>query len=396
MSPTIAFLIDDSAFAKGLNATTPLLGIPWLARSIRAAEMRGYRCVLLFSSGSPEQQETLLSALREHLPPRLRLPTANNVGTLWEESERVLIVPWNLLLDKRLLSDPDLLKAACAHKGGPASSRPFAITLRTRHDLRIAERRLLDDLRPSMAIDGIMGATFFRRISLQITRLLARYPITPNMVSIVVLLLGLASGIVASLGGVVSLAWGGALFLTAAVLDCCDGELARLKFLGSRFGAWLDTIVDDASTLVFLLGVGLNVAKAGGLVAFIAAMIGAGAYFVGLLFAYRKLARAGDSGNHTDLVWSPTQHPVVSTIFKKVSYLLKRDFFSVVFCLLALTNQGNALIWIASGGAVVFLLWTLADALLVFARHLRVRSARPHPQAPRQVLLPVRRTTTVS
>ena len=38
------------------------------------------------------------------------------------------------------------------------------------------------------------------------------------------------------------------------VVDCIDGELARLRYQGSTFGAWLDTIGDGIGIAAFIAG----------------------------------------------------------------------------------------------------------------------------------------------
>jgi len=49
---------------------------------------------------------------------------------------------------------------------------------------------------------------------------------------------------------------GTAIILAASYLDCCDGEIARVKLTSSRFGAWLDTIIDELSTVGYMAALG--------------------------------------------------------------------------------------------------------------------------------------------
>jgi phosphatidylglycerophosphate synthase len=119
-------------------------------------------------------------------------------------------------------------------------------------DVRDAETLLLRALlKPA---DGIVARNINRRISTTLSRYLARRAITPNMVSAVVLLLGLCAGPFAALGTYLGLALGGLCYYVSSVLDGCDGELARLKYLSSPLGVWVDTIVDDLVGLSFLGG----------------------------------------------------------------------------------------------------------------------------------------------
>jgi len=46
------------------------------------------------------------------------------------------------------------------------------------------------------------------------------------------------------------------LCLAASYVDCCDGEVARLKLLSSKLGAWLDTIIDELSSLAYMVALG--------------------------------------------------------------------------------------------------------------------------------------------
>ncbi len=57
---------------------------------------------------------------------------------------------------------------------------------------------------------------------------------------------------------------GGLLLQFSAVVDCIDGEVARVKFLESPFGAWLDITLDTVVHIAIFLGVGIAVWKQGG------------------------------------------------------------------------------------------------------------------------------------
>ena len=79
-----------------------------------------------------------------------------------------------------------------------------------------------------------------RLISLALTRRLVWTRVTPNAMTLVSLAIGLAAApfFLSSTPG-----WqvaGALLFLLHSILDGCDGEIARLKFLESRGGAALD------------------------------------------------------------------------------------------------------------------------------------------------------------
>jgi phosphatidylglycerophosphate synthase len=123
--------------------------------------------------------------------------------------------------------------------------------LATPRDVRGAERWLLRSLVKSS--EGFMSRHFERRVSLALTRRLCRTRITPNAMTLVSIGIGLAGApfFLSSVPAYQVL--GALLFLVHSILDGCDGELARLKFLESRFGAALDICGDNlVHTAVFL------------------------------------------------------------------------------------------------------------------------------------------------
>ena len=101
--------------------------------------------------------------------------------------------------------------------------------------------------------DGVF-ARMNRRISVPISRQLIKFPITPNMVSIFTLGVGIASGALFAVGSYWNVLAGAVLSVWAGILDGCDGEVARLKLLESDFGCWLETVCDYLYYLLSSLG----------------------------------------------------------------------------------------------------------------------------------------------
>jgi phosphatidylglycerophosphate synthase len=88
--------------------------------------------------------------------------------------------------------------------------------------------------------EGFMSRHVERRVSLALTRRLVTTRITPNAMTLVSLAVGLCGApFFLAMDPLLQVA-GGLLFLTHSILDGCDGELARLKFLESPTGARLD------------------------------------------------------------------------------------------------------------------------------------------------------------
>ena len=100
----------------------------------------------------------------------------------------------------------------------------------------------------------------FRAFSLRLSALFCALRITPNQITWVNVAVGLAACVFAARGTNGDFAIAGALMACQAVLDSCDGEVARLRHLSSRFGMWLDNTSDDLidNLFVAMLGVGIG------------------------------------------------------------------------------------------------------------------------------------------
>ena len=88
---------------------------------------------------------------------------------------------------------------------------------------RAAEWKLIRGM--NKAFEGPVDALINWRFSMRITRVLARrsLAVTPNQVTIVAILLGLAAAVVASRGGYAMIALAGVMFELNSILDSVDG-----------------------------------------------------------------------------------------------------------------------------------------------------------------------------
>ncbi len=115
-----------------------------------------------------------------------------------------------------------------------------------------AEKKLMSDL--SKVSDGPISRHLNRRVSIKITKYLVRTNITPNLVSIVSFLLSVLGAFFFTFGGYMNLIIGGSLVQLSSIIDGCDGEIARLKFLASEFGGWFDAVLDRYADAFILFG----------------------------------------------------------------------------------------------------------------------------------------------
>jgi CDP-L-myo-inositol myo-inositolphosphotransferase len=117
-------------------------------------------------------------------------------------------------------------------------------------DLEKAEKIIKKMLTKSE--DGLVSRYINRRFSLAITRILSRFNITPNQVSVMSFILAVFSGITFGYGNLIV---GGVLAQISSILDGCDGELARLKNMKSRYGAVFDTVLDRYADFIIIAGI---------------------------------------------------------------------------------------------------------------------------------------------
>jgi phosphatidylglycerophosphate synthase len=104
--------------------------------------------------------------------------------------------------------------------------------------------------------DNAIARLLFRPISLPLTRLLAATPITANQLTTVTMLLVSLGLWIAASAEQSRVLLGSLVILVSSYVDCCDGEIARLKLQSSRIGAWYDTIVDEVSSFGYMLVIG--------------------------------------------------------------------------------------------------------------------------------------------
>lgn len=122
------------------------------------------------------------------------------------------------------------------------------------------ERRFLRSSGKSQ--DGFVSRYLNRPISSTITRLLLRFPATPDTWTWLIFPIPVLASLVLSQGTHGSFVWGLVLFQIFSILDGCDGEIARAKFMESERGRKLDDLFDVLSNVLLVLGLGFGLRAA--------------------------------------------------------------------------------------------------------------------------------------
>lgn len=108
------------------------------------------------------------------------------------------------------------------------------------------------------ALDAPVARYFYRPLARPLTYLFLRSPLSPNVISLISIALSLGGCAIASGPSPTWHAIGLAILVAGGIVDCNDGEVARLRLEMSPAGAWLDAIGDDLSRLALICGLGLH------------------------------------------------------------------------------------------------------------------------------------------
>jgi len=107
----------------------------------------------------------------------------------------------------------------------------------------------------SIETENYVDRIFYRPIGFRIAKMLRNTPVTPNMVTIISIFFGVAAGPLFYYNNIVYVICGIVCLVIANILDCVDGQLARLTGIKSKIGRILDGLAGDLwflSIYVFL------------------------------------------------------------------------------------------------------------------------------------------------
>jgi CDP-L-myo-inositol myo-inositolphosphotransferase len=112
--------------------------------------------------------------------------------------------------------------------------------------------------------DGFVSRYLNRPISRLVTRLLLRFPTTPNAWTLLILPIPIIASLILLYGTYWSFLWGLIFFQVFSVLDGCDGEIARAKFLESESGRRLDYLCDVFGNILLAVALGFGLSRQSG------------------------------------------------------------------------------------------------------------------------------------
>jgi len=238
-------------------------------------------------------------------------------------------------------------------------------------DSRAAELAILSETGKSS--DGWVSRRLNRPVSRRISAWLLRFGwIRPSHLTALGVAAAAAMFACLALGGRAGLMVGCVLLHVASVLDGLDGEVARATFRSSAIGALIDTVVDMATNLLFVLGLSIGLFQMHGAAAAGAGMVGLVLWTIGILML-AVLIRLGPRGGSFDVLKiayaRAVTGPVGAALVTLARNVLGRDFFALAFAVMGLVGLYWAIPWIVAAAAGLWLVLIVAAApMLLSAR----------------------------
>lgn len=118
--------------------------------------------------------------------------------------------------------------------------------------LKNAKSMLIQQLRKNT--DGPISRILNRPISIKISKLLLKTKITPNQISLVGFITAFLGALFFYVGEYIFLVMGGILVQLSSIIDGCDGEVARLKLIQTKYGGWFDAVLDRYADAIIIFG----------------------------------------------------------------------------------------------------------------------------------------------
>ena len=220
-----------------------------------------------------------------------------------------------------------------------------------------AEKRLVKTL--VKKTDGWVSKNINRVFSTRTSMFLSKFNTSPNTVTTFVFFFTLYGAYLVASGEYMKIAIGALIFQIASILDGCDGELARLMYKGSKFGAWFDTITDNIRYIAFFAALGIaGYVNTGSDIYYYAAMI----VTVMGLYTSATMARFvwNQGGPLTNLEVTKKvdeansqSNSLFSKFVNKFRGIEKQDVSAFMLFILCLVGLYQVMFWIAFIGVIV-------------------------------------------
>lgn len=234
---------------------------------------------------------------------------------------------------------------------------------------RLAESKLLHSLQSLKGgLDGFIDKHLNRRFSGYLTRLFLRIGWSPNAITLLSMFLGLGAAVLFAFGSYATGILGALLFQLAVIIDCCDGEVARLTFSETKFGQELDIWADNVVHVAIFAGIAWGAYRSGPWAGSpVPIVLGAVTIMANVLsFLFVNYARTLRARPQMLRRLGPRAKERIEFILSRVA---NRDFSILILAFACLDILGWFL-WLAALGSLCFAIvlgWSLRGAILLRA-----------------------------
>ncbi len=354
------------AHETGVSLTTVVGGISLALRHARTCARAGLTGIRFAIADQAEREHVQALFARDPAPAGLELVISDSAP--FDEG---------LQLEASAIYLRDTLKEALAEPTAHAPKADFQIA--SPSTIRGANQFLFAQIRKSVTLDGVIAYYLMRPLARVFTSAVLNTRVSPNQATLAALACGLAAASCAALGSAPLALLAGLFYWMGGVLDCVDGELARLRLQSSKIGEWLDSMVDEFSTVSLVAGLGIGLFRDGaGSEWLLLGLGGAGLGVIALAPMYIHLHRRGLAIDTAQFPWffgnsNAAEDEGVQSLFGKLinflSYFIRRDANITGTSVLLILNLRSAALCIICGGFVI--------TLLLVITHYGVTALRP-------------------
>ncbi len=231
---------------------------------------------------------------------------------------------------------------------------------------KFAEQALVRSLQGVKGgLDGLVDRYVNRKCSGLLTRMFLKLRWTPNVITMLSMVVGLVAAVFFIPGSWELALIGALLFQFSVIIDCCDGEVARLTFSESKFGQELDIWADNVVHMAIFAGIACGAYLQGPWEqTFLPLVLGASAVLANVVSLFlvnvARQVRSGRQGWHRF-----TAHERQKIDFM-LSNVANRDF-SVVVLICAVLSALHWFLGLAAVGSWLFVMsmsWLLRRNLI--------------------------------
>ena len=287
----------------------------------------------------------------------------------------VLPLRWFRKSGERTASEISLIRRALEQAAAEGAVRVVSVTshgyqdIRNPGGLRQVERTVFRSSEHGEGgLNGVIDRHVNRKLSRVFTPFFIQRGFSPNAVTMASMVIGLMGAVCFALGSYQSGILGACLFQLAVILDCCDGEVARLTFAESSFGQELDMVADNLVHMGIFAGIAwgayLENPWYDGRIPLILGGLAVVSNGISLWLVKQVRCLRADP-----VTWQRLHHAYRGRLDFILDRVANRDFSIIVF-MCACLGVLPWFLWFAAVGSWVFattLIWIVRQALL--SRH---------------------------